>query len=63
MCTIRKARKVLADAEGALRGLMEEGLKQQRYGDVAQIAALAEGVAKLAAGGLGSRRGLHPRLR
>lgn len=50
MGTIRDARRVLADAEGHLRQLIEDGLKEQRYSDVAEIAGLAQGVARLLQG-------------
>ena len=47
MDTTQDAQRVLRDAETALRTLMEQGLKQQRYADVAEIARLADGLARL----------------
>lgn len=47
MSTIAEARAVLVEAEAALRRLMEEGIRQHRYGDVAAIAALTEGLTQL----------------
>jgi len=50
MSTVQDARKVLTDAEGQLRQLIERGLREQRYADVAEIAGLAQGVARLLQG-------------
>ena len=50
MCNIKTAKQILSETETSLRQLMEEGLKQQRYADVAEIANLAEGVARLLRG-------------
>jgi hypothetical protein len=50
MGTVRDARGVLAIAEGSLRQLMETALREQRYADVAGIAGLADGVARLIQG-------------
>ncbi len=50
MCTIQEARKVLMGAEVSLRELMEQGLGQHRYTDVAVIAGMAEGVSRLLLG-------------
>lgn len=47
MPTIQDARKVLRDAEATLKELIEQCLAEKRYGDVAAIAALAEGTARL----------------
>lgn len=47
MGTIQDARKLLAATEESLRGLIERALHEQRYGDVADIAGLADGVARL----------------
>lgn len=47
MDTIQDAQKVLRDAEMMLRRLMEQSLKQQRYASIAEIACMAEGVARL----------------
>lgn len=48
MHTIQAARSVLQDAERRLRELMTECIKEQRYGDLAGIAGIADGVARLA---------------
>jgi len=42
-----EARDVLVQAEAALKELMARGLKEQRYAELAYIARLAEGVARL----------------
>jgi hypothetical protein len=47
MDTIQEARLVLAGAERALRKLIEHGLKEQQYAEVAKIAGFAEGVTRL----------------
>ena len=47
MGTIQNAKRVLVEAEGSLRQLIEQGLREQRYGDVAEVAALAEGLSRL----------------
>lgn len=47
MGTVQDAKRVLVDAEGSLRQLIEQGLREQRYGDVAEVAALAEGLSRL----------------
>lgn len=44
---IRHAAQLLADTENSLRDLISEGLDQQSYGEVAQIAALAERLSAL----------------
>lgn len=50
MDTIQHAKDILRSAESALRKLIETGLKEQRYADVAEIATIADGVAKLLRG-------------
>lgn len=50
MGTIQDAKGVLAAAEGSLRQLIEQAMREQRYPDVAAIAGLAEGLAKLIQG-------------
>lgn len=47
MGTIDRAKQVLRDTESALRDLISEGLDRQRYADVAEIAKMADGVARL----------------
>lgn len=47
MDIIQGAGKVLADAERELRSLIEKGLRDQRYADVAHVAGVADGLAKL----------------
>jgi len=47
MSTVQDAKKVLHDAEATLRGQIEQCLAEKRYAEVAEIAALAEGVARL----------------
>jgi hypothetical protein len=49
METRARARQILADAETALRGLIGDSLKGQRYAEVSELAHLADGVARLAA--------------
>lgn len=41
MTTVQKAKTVLLEAEAALRKLMEEGIRDHRYSEVAEVAALA----------------------
>ena len=47
MSTVQDAKNVLHDAETTLRAHIEQCLAEKRYADVAEIAALAEGVARL----------------
>lgn len=47
MGTIQDARNILTDAEVQLRQLIERGLREQRYEDIAEIAGLAQGIAQL----------------
>jgi hypothetical protein len=53
MCTVDKAKRVLAEAQNSLRELMEAGIRQHRYGEVAEIAGLAEGLSRLLVGSNG----------
>jgi hypothetical protein len=50
MGTIQDARGILAGADASLRQLMEAALREQRYSDVAEIAGLADGIARLLQG-------------
>lgn len=43
---------MLADAEKSLRDLMQRELKAQRYGELAELAAIADALARLSRGGL-----------
>ena len=45
--TIQDARKVVRDTEATLREMIAQCLAEKRYSDVAQIASLAEGTARL----------------
>ena len=45
--TIRDARGILADAEKALRDLMQREIREQRYRDIPEVARLTDGVARL----------------
>lgn len=47
MDTIQAARQVILDAETSLRDLISKALANQNYGDVKEIAELADGVAQL----------------
>src|SRR6266567_3543667 len=47
MDTIQDARRVLSATEASLRQLIEQGLKEQRYSEIVEIAKLADGVARL----------------
>jgi hypothetical protein len=47
MPIVQDAKKILHDAETALREHIEQCLAEKRYAEVAEIAALAEGVARL----------------
>ena len=47
MNTVQAARKILRDAELALRELIERALAEQRYSEIKDIANLAEGVSNL----------------
>jgi hypothetical protein len=47
MGTIQEARNVIASAEASLRELIQQGLKEQRYAEIAEVAALADGIARL----------------
>jgi hypothetical protein len=47
MSTIQAARTLLRQAESSLRQLIEAALRDQRYGDVAEMAALADGLSRL----------------
>lgn len=50
MSTIQDAKRLLAETETVLRGLMGKALREQRYADVAQMAGLADGLARLLSG-------------
>lgn len=54
MDTIQAAQNVIRDAEAALRDLISKALSEQRYGDVKQIADLADRVSQLL-----SSNGIH----
>ena len=60
MDMIQDAQHVLREAEGSLRRLMEQGLKHNRYAEVAQIAPLADGISRLLRGesAMGTARAL-----
>jgi hypothetical protein len=60
MGTIQDARGVLSTAESSLLQLMESALREQRYGDVAEIAGLADGIARLLQGRPLEQPPLHP---
>lgn len=47
MDTIREALTVLSKAESSLRKLIEKGLRDQSYLEVAEVARMADGVARL----------------
>jgi len=47
MSILEDARKVLAEAEQSLKSLIEKGIKEQAYTDVARIANLAAGLSRL----------------
>ena len=47
MSTIQAARTLLRQSESSLRQLIEAALRDQRYADVAEIAALADGLSRL----------------
>ena len=49
MSTIQAARTLLRQSEQELRGLIEAALHEQRYGDVASIADMADGLSRLLA--------------
>lgn len=44
---IQRSHKVVRDAEAALRTLIEEGLREQRYSEISEVAQLADRVANL----------------
>lgn len=50
MSSIREAHGVLADAENYLRDLMQRELRAQRYAEVAELAGMADVLARLARG-------------
>ena len=50
MDTIQAARQVILDAEVSLRDLISTALANQRYGEVKEIADLADRVAQLISG-------------
>jgi hypothetical protein len=50
--TLRDAQRVVRDAERALRGLIEQGMAEHRYADVAEVARVADALARL----LGARQ-------
>ena len=47
MAITEEARAVLLAAESSLRSLLAKGLEQQRYSDIADIAQLADAIARL----------------
>lgn len=50
MATIQDALRIVLEAEAAVRSLAEAALREQRYSEVAEIARLAGGLAKLSQG-------------
>jgi hypothetical protein len=50
MAGIQDARRILSEAETKLRELITAALNEQRYADVAHVAGLADGVARLLGG-------------
>lgn len=56
MPTIQDARSILSDAEKGLRELMQRDIREQRYTELAEVARMADGVARLARGELFSSR-------
>ncbi len=52
MKPIQEARGILADAEKSLRDLMQRELRAQRYAEVAELAGMADALARLARGSL-----------
>lgn len=52
MDTVFEARQILVAAQGQLRQLIERGVREQRYAEVAEVAGLAQGVASLLQGRL-----------
>lgn len=48
MTAVQTAKGVLADAEKALRELMQQEIKSHRYSELAELAGLADGLARLA---------------
>lgn len=55
MTSIREARGIVADAEKALRELMQREIQDQRYADIPEVARLADGVARLLRGQIDDR--------
>src|SRR5262245_23211694 len=49
MTAREQARGILAKAEEGLRALIEQAMSEQRYGDVAELATLADAVARVSA--------------
>lgn len=47
MVTVRDGHKIIFEAELALRKLIERGLQEQRYSEIAEIANLVQGLVKL----------------
>lgn len=47
MCIAQEVRLILKDAETSLRKLIERGLREQSYADIAEVARMADGIARL----------------
>ena len=60
MTSIQEARGIVADAEKALRDLMQRDIQDQRYADIPDVARLADGVARLLRGQPGDRPAARP---
>lgn len=48
MGNAQEARRIIAEAETGLRQLIEQAMREQRYGDVAEVALLADALARVA---------------
>lgn len=62
MGNVQDARQVIADAETSLRRLIEEAMREQRYADVAEVARLADALARVCATQLHDRELGKPQL-
>lgn len=61
MSSTQDARGILADAEKALRELMQREIDEHRYGEIAEVARLADGLARLLRGAPAPAPATRPR--
>ena len=62
MGNAREARRIIAEAEAGIRQLIEQAMREQRYADVAEVARLADALARVCATQIEDREQRKPQL-